>query len=460
MKKFTGFMIALAILLISGIGFAADRVDAYHINLKGDIIIKNTALKQYPILMQNYAGTTVFRVDSSGVVVFSGTVDPTITNTVAGGDRGIALNITQSTAVDLTGTLVGVYARATGGDDGAAGTVRGCEIGARVTDATGNILTTATGGYFWADTKTRAVTTLRGVEVSLDGGAGGTATLAVGFEAFNNSSGTQTTSIAYDVNEGSASGRKAYTYDIRGQLGETISNATDGAWAIRGALNYAIAGGTNIISAGLLGGAGTSTSATQTLGATGGKAFSYYLSSTSTTASHELHGYYMNMNYGVTGGASASPSGDVIRGRAYLMGDASGANAITGGAFTVELEATTASNTGLTAGMRGNLVLPSGVMTNPGTFYGTMAEVFLSGNAVNTTAYTRCAPLGVVIGGTAPTAAAQLSNMSLIDFELPANEIGDGLLVDDASSTATVGAKLKIKINGTTYWIMLADAHD
>jgi hypothetical protein len=454
MKRILGFLIVLAVLAFGTVN-GQSRVSTYHISLRGDIVGHNDALRHYPIDMQNLNSVSIFKLDSVG------TVDITATSCDAGGDRGIALNITQLAATALTGTLDGIYARATGGDASGAGTVRGCEIGGRVTDASGNIAAVVTGGYFWADAKTRTATTLRGVEVSLDGGAGGTSTLAAGVEVFNNSSGTQTTSIAYDVNEGSASGRKAFTYDFRGQLGETISNATDGSWAIRGALNYAIASGTNVISAGLLGGAGTSTSATQTLGAggSGDKAFSFYLSTTSTTASHVETGLYMCMNYG-TSGSSAAPSGDVIRGRAYLVGDAAGATMLSGGNFTTELAAETASNTGLTVGLKGNLVLPSAVLTNAGTYHGVQAELYLGGAATDTRAYTIVSPLSVCVSGTTPSAAAQLSNVAMIDFNVPANEIGDGLLIDDASSTATVGAKLKIRVNGTVYWVMLADAHD
>jgi hypothetical protein len=230
---------------------------------------------------------------------------------------------------------------------------------------------------------------------------------------------------------------------------------------LTGVMNYAIEGGTSVTSAGLLGGAGTSTSATQTLGAgaDGQKAFSFYLSTTSTTASHNLTGYYMNVNYG-TSGASAAPSGDVIRGRAYLVGDASGGTAITGGAFTTELAATTASNTGLTAGLRGNLVLPDGVMTNSGTYCGTLAELYLSGAAVNTTAYTSIAPLAISISGTAPTSAAQLSNMVAIAVTVPANEATTDGTIFVTGATGAVAAGLKISVNGTPYWIMLASSDD
>jgi len=164
-----------------------------------------------------------------------GTIDPTVTNTAAGGDRAIQTYITQSTATALTGTLDGVYARATAGDTGGAGTVRGAEIGARLDDSvTSAAAAVVTGGYFWADAKAKTATTLRGLEVSLDGGAGGTSTLAAGIEIFNNSSATQTSSYAVDINEGSPSGRKAFTADMRLQNGETISNATNNEVAVSG----------------------------------------------------------------------------------------------------------------------------------------------------------------------------------------------------------------------------------
>lgn len=237
----------------------------------------------------------------------------------------------------------------------------------------------------------------------------------------------------------------------------TITIVSSGAINVVGAINSAIAGGTNVVSAGLLGGAGTSTSATQTLGAAGGKAFSYYLSSTSTTASNNLIGYYMNMNYG-TSASSAAPSGDVIRGRAYLIGDAAGSNAITGGAFTVELATNGASNTGLTAGMRGNLVLPDGVLTNSGTFYGTEAEINLGGAATDTRAYTDISPLGITISGTSATSQAQVSNIALMSFSLPSNMIGNGLNVSTTCTTNTVTAKIRITINGTVYYLLCASA--
>jgi hypothetical protein len=93
---------------------------------------------------------------------------------------------------------------------------------------TGAVAAVVTGGYFWADAKTKEATILRGVEVSLDGGAGGTSTTAQGVVIFNNSSATQTTSIGVDVNGGTPTGHKAFTYDIRLQNGETLDNATNG----------------------------------------------------------------------------------------------------------------------------------------------------------------------------------------------------------------------------------------
>ena len=290
---------------------------------------------------------------------------------------------------------------------------------------------------------------------------GGNLNLGAGYDLI----GSSTSDITMHTDKFTVAGATgntliAGTLAITGATTATGAINANGTINVKGAINQAIAGGTVVTSAGLLGGGGTATNATQTLGAAGGKAFSYYLNSTSSTASHVLTGYYMNVNYGATGGATAAPSGDVIRGRAYLMGDASGTSALTGGAFSVELEATTASNTGLTAGMRGNLVLPDGVLTNAGTYYGTMAEVFLGGAAVNTTAYTTISPLGIVISGTAPTAASQLANMVAMDITVPANMVtADGTMVV-TGATGAVAAGLKIKINGTDYWIMLATADE
>lgn len=170
---------------------------------------------------------------TDGNIVTTGTLDLTITNNTATGEKGINLNIAEDT-IDLTGTLDAIYARATGfGADNSHGRVQGAEIGARLphgdgTKAVGEVVAV----YGWADTKIGDVGTLRVFEASLDGGAGGTATSAVAFEAFNNTSAAYTTSIAYDVNEGACVVRAPYTYDMRMQRGLTIDNATDNALEI------------------------------------------------------------------------------------------------------------------------------------------------------------------------------------------------------------------------------------
>jgi len=57
------FAIVLFVILV-----AANRFDAYHINLKGDLVGVNTALKNYPLLLENKDATLFFRVDSAGTV--------------------------------------------------------------------------------------------------------------------------------------------------------------------------------------------------------------------------------------------------------------------------------------------------------------------------------------------------------------------------------------------------------
>jgi hypothetical protein len=148
-------------------------------------------------------------------------------NAVAAGENGLSVWIGQANGTALTGTLRGAYIQAVNGTAAASGTVRGIECKAK--SATGAaLLAGLTGIYISADPKNGNTTAMRGLEVSLDGDSGGTATTVQGIVIFNNSSGTQTTSYALDINGGTASGHKVFTTDIRLQNGETIDNSTDG----------------------------------------------------------------------------------------------------------------------------------------------------------------------------------------------------------------------------------------
>lgn len=187
--------------------------------------------------IQNGTMTFTYKTLTSPTITspaFSGTAstnfDGSASTSAAAGDRALQWYMVQSDT--LTGTAVTYYGRTTGGDSSGAGTLRGAEIGARVTDTGSMAAAVVTGGYFWADAKARTATTLRGLEVSLDGSAGGTSTLASGIVIFNNSSATQTSSYAVDVNEGNPSGRKAFTADLRLQNGELIDNATNNQIAL------------------------------------------------------------------------------------------------------------------------------------------------------------------------------------------------------------------------------------
>ena len=152
-----------------------------------------------------------------------------LSSTTAGGTSGANVQITQNSTA-LTGTLRGGYFVATNGTSAATGTIRGIEVKARAANPSnvGANVATIEGISLSADAKNKTVTTLRGAEIMLDGGAGGSSTTAIGLLISNNSSATQTTSYAIDINSGTASGHKAFTADIRLQNGETIDNATDG----------------------------------------------------------------------------------------------------------------------------------------------------------------------------------------------------------------------------------------
>jgi translation elongation factor EF-G len=164
----------------------------------------------------------------------TGTLElPSLTNTAAGGDKGINLAITQTTNA-LTGNLIGGAFVATNGTVTApSGVIYSIEAKARAATS-GNVggatIGRLGGIYSSVDAKNKIATTMRAFEASLDGGAGGSSTEAVAFEANNNSSATQTASYAFSANGGTVSGHKVYTADIRGQNGETWSNATNNIW--------------------------------------------------------------------------------------------------------------------------------------------------------------------------------------------------------------------------------------
>lgn len=186
---------------------------------------------QETLAYKTLSSPTITSPTFTGNWTSTGTLDFTISNTTAAGDRGIVMGITQATNA-LTGTLDGIYARATGyAASSAAGRVQGGEIGARLPDADGTkSIAEVVGLYSWADAKIGTVAILRGLETSLDGGAGSTTTKAQGLYIANNTSGTQTTSYAIDINEGLRTGvHAAFTYDLRMQYGETLDNNTDGA---------------------------------------------------------------------------------------------------------------------------------------------------------------------------------------------------------------------------------------
>jgi len=378
---------------------------------------------------------------NAGIVAVKQVINNTVAQTAGNftAVQGIAKHNHASAKVANAAPMIGVEGVANQSAAGQIGTAIGVSAAYHIpADAA-----VFDGGAVW-----------RGLQITLDNASENNPSEESGLVIWN-MAGTQTNAIKLVKSD------HGFLYDLVGQNNETWSNATNGAWSAIGAINFAPAGGTPVISVGALGGAGTSDSR-ESLGAGGAgtRGLSFYLSTTSITAAHDQDALYMNMDYG-TGATDPAPSGDVIRGRAYLKGDASGGNALTGVAGTVELDSTGASNTGLTAGMRGNIVLPSGVMTKSGTYAGTMAEVFLGGNAVNTTAYTQIAPLAVVIGGTNPTASSQLSNMAAINFTFPSNMVGAGeLFVGNSNLADTCEAKMAVTVNGVRYWLMLSNNDD
>lgn len=211
----------------------------------------------------------------------------------------------------------------------------------------------------------------------------------------------------------------------------------------------------NAATAGILHGAGaTNQAGAYSIGSGGGKAMSYYITSTSATTTHALEGLYVRTYHGASATAAA-PMGEAIRGFATVTGDAAGGT-ITGLHASASL-GTGGTNSGLTVGSRSNLMFPNEVIANYGTFAGAQVELNTGGAATDVSGTTSTSLLRLIIDGTAPTAAAQFT-VPIFDIVLPANLVADDVIMDTAASDNTVGAKLRIRVNGTTYWLMLADA--
>jgi len=173
-------------------------------------------------------------IASASALTTNGVIDQTIVDIAAGGDKAVNTSITQGSSA-LTGNLIAGAFVATNGTAAAAdGVIYGIEAKARAATSggTGNTIGRLTGVYASVDAKVKTATTMRAFEASLDGAAGGTSTEAVAFEAFNNSSSTQTASYAFSANGGTASGHKVYTADMRMQNGALIDNAVDGVLEI------------------------------------------------------------------------------------------------------------------------------------------------------------------------------------------------------------------------------------
>lgn len=147
MKKFFGlakrFPIVTAVLIIAVLAIGAERADFFHINLKGDILGENMALKAKVISLSNSRATEIFYVDSSGNVSTPGTL------TVTGG-------VVVNSATPIIWAAGGATALATTGTDVAC----------------------SNGGRWWVEVNIPYNVTLTGIAY-LIGSVGGTDSVVV-----------------------------------------------------------------------------------------------------------------------------------------------------------------------------------------------------------------------------------------------------------------------------------------
>jgi hypothetical protein len=180
MEKFTRFIKGNRLLSFVVIVFilfvAADRVDVYHINLKGDLLGVNTALKHYPILMENKDGNAFFTVDSAGAVTatsFTPTsyTAPTFTGTVTATGHFIA-DLGNGTTRFTVGSVAGTGRGRTYLDSLYVGKVFGSYFISDLSNGTprftvGTVAGTGAGN-FYADSAHLGITTFSNITTGID----------------------------------------------------------------------------------------------------------------------------------------------------------------------------------------------------------------------------------------------------------------------------------------------------
>ena len=176
-----------------------------------------------------------YSLNISGNVLLDGTFDMTYSNATAGGDGGFTSHVLQSTTA-LTGTLRGAYITASNYTETATGTIRGLEVKARTEQpgGSGGDVNVLEGISISADSKAHSVTTMRGIEVMLDGSTGGTVTEGVGIRIANNMQADKITtmtalqiysdSFPYDYGIDMSQGAGGITTDIKLSGGTTLTS--------------------------------------------------------------------------------------------------------------------------------------------------------------------------------------------------------------------------------------------
>jgi len=226
MKTLRAFALAAVFVMSFATNALAIRDKSVTVD-RGDLKVGTRADNWERFWVEAVKGTIVQTIDPLSTTRYPW--DVTINVTRAAGASGLSLDVTQTTNALSSGSMQALDVTANAGSTTNVGTIRGAQIKARQPDAgTGGL----TAIYASVDIKDQATTDARGLEVSIDGDSGGTATNTQGVTVLFNGSGNQGTSYAYDVNNGTASGHGAFTADFRGQNGETISNGTDGYWIL------------------------------------------------------------------------------------------------------------------------------------------------------------------------------------------------------------------------------------
>jgi hypothetical protein len=240
------------------------------------------------------------------------------------------------------------------------------------------------------------------------------------------------------VTAGTVAASKALVVDASRDLATLHDVTLDGLLHLNAAAGAAAANA-------LLAGRGTSADPATTSEAD--KSFLEFRTESEATTGDSRGGYFRHALAGAGG------SGESLRGNTNLYAAAANAHGVHGSVA----HQTGGSITGQSAGLRGGWILPDAAVAAGGTYYGTLAEIYVSGDSSDPSAVTQHAVLGVIVGGPGD-ATAQNKVLNMMAFAHGGTDGTGNAIYSHSHTPGDAAGSIRVLINGAVKYIKFWDA--